>query len=469
MTTRLIERPKAVDKEDPRYFEFRTVATRAYTTGSGDQTRYFITGTASSNTEDRYGDTLDDACQKSMRKQAEGLTMWLNHSYKVPEDIAGTCLNPTLKDATADDGTKCIDLEITLEIDPGNPRALKCWEHVNRGTRLAFSIGGYFVDFDWVDEDDWFNWSVIVHDIELLEISLVGIPANRRAYTKNFGISMDRLKAEIVRRAEDIAKEARDGVAPDRAAVREIVRKSFGLKAEKGTGTGMSCKMAGCTDAAVEDSARGFCAVHDQACAHKDGCSERRAADSMLCTTHRDAVPIARDAETVNAQLAAAGGGIAPTDSPAARATTTKTFMLTLALNADTTALRAELAKLQTELREAEDGIVVDVQSALERVAQLGAEIQQLQTQRDALVTERDQVSSEVATLTATKDDLEKQVAALKATPTGRSTQSSYAGGSTRGSEPYAPPELYNKSQTELTRQMARSQDESSDARSRAY
>ena len=218
------ERPKIIDKSDPRYFSIKTRGVRAFTTKADDGSdRFLIEGIASSSVTDRMGDILTETCQASMLSQARGLTMWLNHSYNVPEDIAGTCVDPTLQRATDDGGAACLDLAITLEVDPLNPRALQAWKSVDRGTRLAFSIGGYFKDFDF-DAD---SFGLIVNDIELLEISLVGIPANPRAYTKAFEVATEALKAEVVKRAEAIISEHKSA-----SEARVLVRKSFGLLAD---------------------------------------------------------------------------------------------------------------------------------------------------------------------------------------------------------------------------------------------
>lgn len=407
-TNNAVERPKAVDKDDPRYFEIRTFGTKAYKIGEGDAAKYFIEGIASSDTEDRYGDTLDEACQNSMLRQAANLTMWLNHSYKVPEDIAGTCVDPTLQAGTADDGTACVDLHIKLEIDPENPRAMKCWQHVNRGTRLAFSIGGYFTDFDWVDEDDWWNWAVIVHDIELIEISLVGIPANRRSYTKNFGVSLDQLKAAIVKRAEEIATGAD---APPRAQLRSLVRKSFGLRAEEASTV--------------------------KKCAHKKGCSEEAADDSILCVKHRDEVPLVRDADAVNAAAAHAAAAV-PT-----------------ATLSDPVAVDPPAPAAESTEPEVESTIDVDVQAALDKIAQVSTELTGLETQKQTLSAEVAQLEAQKTALTEQKTALEQEIAQLRATPTGRFTRS-YPGGSSNGSEPTAAAELYRKSPAELASTAAR-------------
>jgi hypothetical protein len=77
-----------------------------------------------------------------------------------------------------------MDLDISIRVDSENPRAVKSWKHIAvSGTKLGISIGGIFTDVDFIDDDDWFS-GLVVHDIELVEASLVGVPANPRAYTE---------------------------------------------------------------------------------------------------------------------------------------------------------------------------------------------------------------------------------------------------------------------------------------------
>ncbi len=185
-----IERPKHVDPNDPRRFSIVSDSTKAFTRIVDGVEQKFIGGTASSNVKDRQGDILDAQCQASMLTQAKGLVTWLNHEYVVPEDVLGTCVAASLHTRAADSG-EVVDLDIETMVDEENPRALKSWKHIFNGTKLAWSIGGIFKDFDIVepeDDDDFWSWlfpDLIVHDLELLEISLVGIPANPRAYTKS--------------------------------------------------------------------------------------------------------------------------------------------------------------------------------------------------------------------------------------------------------------------------------------------
>lgn len=470
-----VERPKIADKSDPRYFSIKTRGVTAYKVkaADGETERYLIEGIASSSVEDRYGDTLTEACQASMLSQASGLTMWLNHSYNVPEDIAGTCVDPTLQRATADDGTTCLDLKITLEIDPTNPRALKSWQSVSSGVRLAFSIGGYFKEFDVQESDEYF-YTLLVHDIELLEISLVGIPANPRAYTKAFDLATEALQAAVVARAEQIVKEAAD---TPKEQVRMLVRKSFGLAA-------------------------GEVKTVDK-CAHKDGCEEQKADDSIFCVTHREAAKIVKCSADGCGELPIDGAATCEKHAePEKKAVTDEHQQhqivecmksISACVNCEGHQMCAQPmahasaahAILKAMLPDDYDipgdaalavndftikvGVELDKAALTEQLdaarKAFEAEQSDLNAQLEALRSETEQLSSGKVALEKEQAELAAKIAELKATPTGRSTKS-YPGGSSNGSESTVTPEMYQRNATELSESAARSlRTNASDAR----
>lgn len=470
-----IERPPQVDRSDWRFLSIDIGALKAFTKKeSGDATdRYFISGTASSSVEDLYGDTLTEKCQASMLAQASNhLTMWLNHDYDVPEDIAGACAEAQLKNSTADDGTSCLDLDIVMEVDPENPRALKAWQHVNRGIRLGFSIGGFFLDYELVfeDENDWWG-HFIVDDILLLEISLVGIPANPRAYTKTF----EKARAAVVAHAEQIAKDAFDASLTQK---RILVQKSFGLNPEQKGHRRMKC-------------------------GHKDGCDKPKAEDSLLCVEHRDAakvVPIRKgtgnesgctgcamstletpDPEIVEGvHVEGCDKYVAPVavkslDDPTQQSQVVEAMKCIqrcvnspghqMCAEPETHARTAHTilkSMLPSDYNTPEDAELSTAPPAVvleltpERIEEFKALWQTelaksgetiiITKEPDALKTAQEKLSADIETLTKQKSDLEQQIATLKATPGGRVTRDTRKNpGSSNGSETSVPAAAYYK------------------------
>jgi hypothetical protein len=197
---------------------FDGINLRAFTKldASGNEVKY-IGGTASSTAKDLYESIIGPECQvkmlnklrglaSQMSQQNSGLTAWLNHSYKIPEDTLGAFTNASLA-TRSDNGEDFIDLDIECRVTESNPRALAAWQQIQDGIRHGWSIGAYFLDAHFAsdDPDSPDYWTLLIDDIDLLEISLVGIPANQRAWCR----SGEDLKAKAVATAEEIVREAK--------------------------------------------------------------------------------------------------------------------------------------------------------------------------------------------------------------------------------------------------------------------
>lgn len=207
---------------------------KAYTKEVEGKEVKFLGGTASSTAKDLYGDVISASGQAKMmeklqalaaelKSQNSGLTGWLNHSYRLPEDTLGAFTDASIA-VRSEGGEDFIDLDIECRVTETNPRAVAAWQQVKDGIRHGWSIGAYFLDAEWMSDDpsspDY--WSLYITDLNLIEISLVGIPANQRAWCK----SAADMKAKAVEAAERIAKEAKaEGREP--MALRQFVRRSF--------------------------------------------------------------------------------------------------------------------------------------------------------------------------------------------------------------------------------------------------
>jgi HK97 family phage prohead protease len=165
-----------------KIFTRELVLKREKDASGGDQ--LYIEGCASSTVIDRMGDRISLSAQEKMLQQAKNLTLWLNHSYDVPEDVFGTCEESYLKTATDPQQGECTELWIRARVDQGNPRAVKAYEHITSGTQLGFSIGASILDWTFQDTPDG-SWVFVIEDVDLWEVSVVGIPANQRAYIES--------------------------------------------------------------------------------------------------------------------------------------------------------------------------------------------------------------------------------------------------------------------------------------------
>jgi len=211
----------------------------------------YLSGAASSTVVDRMGDTLDATCQASMLEQSRGMTQFLDHVYDLPESILGTCVESSLAMATDPKQGDCIDLNIVIRIASDNERAVKCWRHVQNGVKLGLSIGGIFLDVDLRDEDDWMS-GLIVHAIELLEISLVGVPANPRTYTKFIAEMTKGLRSNLAAVRESQDESAFADTAPK---IRSIAHKSLHGGRREATPLNQATKATGTREDANDDEA----------------------------------------------------------------------------------------------------------------------------------------------------------------------------------------------------------------------
>ncbi len=144
-----------------------------------------LKATASSTIKDRHGDEFTKACVEKMAQSAKdsGMTIFLNHSYKVPEDVFGKTLDGTaiIRAAGADVFT---DMDLEMSVNTTNPRAMATLDSIeNGGVTLGVSIGCMIKEWHPRDpKDTWGFDGMVIEDVELLEASIVGIPANPRSW-----------------------------------------------------------------------------------------------------------------------------------------------------------------------------------------------------------------------------------------------------------------------------------------------
>ncbi len=160
-------------------------------------------GVASSTTRDLHGDTMQPTALEAMERAANGnLTIFLNHSYEVPEDVAGSVERAVMKTRGVDgDGNPNYDLDMDILVNDSNPRAVKAFEAIERGTKLGLSIGALIPDGGARKEKN----AYLIDNVELLETSLVGIPANPRSWIEYAAKSLrgaERVEEAIVASAE---------------------------------------------------------------------------------------------------------------------------------------------------------------------------------------------------------------------------------------------------------------------------
>jgi phage head maturation protease len=147
-----------------------------------DDGRKHVHAIASSTVKDLHGDTMQLTAIESMARSAkENMTIWLNHEYAVPEDVFGSVTSSAIRSRALDaNGGQIYDLDFDIVVSDTNPRALETWEAIKSGVKLGVSIGAMLKDYV-LNKDGTFE----IVDVELLEASIVGIPANPRSWIQN--------------------------------------------------------------------------------------------------------------------------------------------------------------------------------------------------------------------------------------------------------------------------------------------
>ena len=144
--------------------------------------RMRLHGVASSNTRDLHGDIMTLTALQDMEKAANNnLTIFLNHSYNVPEDVAGSVEMAQLHARESDANGQIYDLDFDVVIDEANPRAVQTWNSIQKGTKLGISIGAMIPDGGAKREK---AGGFQIEHVNLLEGSFVGIPAQPRSWVE---------------------------------------------------------------------------------------------------------------------------------------------------------------------------------------------------------------------------------------------------------------------------------------------
>lgn len=144
-----------------------------------------LKGVASSTVKDRHGDTMERTALEDMVTAAnDNLTIFLNHSYNVPEDVAGSVETAGMIERGADNvGSPIWDLDFDIVVNETNPRAIKSFEAIESGTRLGLSIGAMIPEGGAIRNKKTGAYNF--RHVDLLETSIVGIPANPRSWVQN--------------------------------------------------------------------------------------------------------------------------------------------------------------------------------------------------------------------------------------------------------------------------------------------
>lgn len=159
---------------------------RIYTDGmvSDKQQQNIVHMIGSSTQRDLEGDQMSLKALNDMTKAPSNLTVWLNHDYTLPDSIFGSVVGtPKI---VHQEGVADLHLAVSVEME--NPAAARVKRYIDNGRRLGCSIGCMVTEFEVPDdagEEDWYKNPIIIHGVQVVEYSVVGIPANQRSWVEN--------------------------------------------------------------------------------------------------------------------------------------------------------------------------------------------------------------------------------------------------------------------------------------------
>lgn len=182
----------------------------------------FIRGVASDDKPDRHGERFSrKALARMVETAKEHLTLFSDHNRSW-EDTLGHVVEAALN------GSNEFTVLCQLESEEAEPKVRKLWAKLKSKTKLAFSISGRVLS-SYVEEIG--DRAVrVLDDIELFELSIVGLPANPRTWVEAIMKSFD-AQAQDDSKEDDMKDEERKKLEADHA---ESLAK---LKAESDSAT----------------------------------------------------------------------------------------------------------------------------------------------------------------------------------------------------------------------------------------
>jgi phage head maturation protease len=164
---------------------------------------------ASSTVKDLHGDTIHRPAQERMQRDAHGMLLFLNHEYRVPQDVMGSVDDAQLSETGLLDagGSPIVDLVLDGIVNETNPLAVQTWEAMDAGFKFGTSIGALIPPDGAKQNPQTGAWDI--YDIQLLEASIVGVPANPRSWVQ--------YATKSLRNASVLAAAGIERTAPGRA------------------------------------------------------------------------------------------------------------------------------------------------------------------------------------------------------------------------------------------------------------
>lgn len=140
---------------------------------NGQDTEGTFTGIASTTTEDRCGDIILAEALKKLAIKKDIVPMLFGHNSYDLESVLGTMQITGINAKN--------ELEIQGKITLGTQSGDTAYKHIKSGALSKMSIGFIAKEYEEISEVDEYPKRYEFKEIELLEISIVPIPANNEA------------------------------------------------------------------------------------------------------------------------------------------------------------------------------------------------------------------------------------------------------------------------------------------------
>lgn len=157
----------------------------------------------STDAEDRYGEVVDQATWQLGNFGLNPVALYAHNSRELPIGRA--------KDVGVVDGE--LRGTIVFASADGNPRAENVWKLVQEGVLRAVSVGFYSHSYRWEQIDD--RERLVLSDNELIEISVVPIPANPEALARMRERAIASAKAITSPKRGDATPNTQEATVPD--------------------------------------------------------------------------------------------------------------------------------------------------------------------------------------------------------------------------------------------------------------